>query len=48
MGYNARKECVLQTLASLAAALRLHGLALSSDGIVNAYRVFKDAEEGVH
>ena len=48
MGYNARKECVLQTLASLAAALRLHGVKLPSDGIVDAYRVFKDAEEGVH
>ena len=45
MGYNARKECVLQTLASLAAALRLHGLTLLSDGIVEAYRVYKDAEK---
>ncbi len=41
MGYNCRKDCILQTLAALAATLRLHGMALPSDGIAEAHAIFK-------
>lgn len=43
MGYNCRKEFILQTLASLAATLRLHGMRLPSDGIAEAYAIYKAA-----
>lgn len=40
MGYNARKDCVLQTLASLAASLRIHGFKPASDGMSAALEVY--------
>ena len=40
MGYNARKECVLQTLASLHAALRLHAFRPASDGVLEAHACY--------
>ncbi len=40
MGYNARKDCVLQTLASLHATLRLHGFRPTSDGILEAHACY--------
>jgi (S)-ureidoglycine-glyoxylate aminotransferase len=40
MGYNARKDCVLQTLASLHAALRLHGFRPASDGVLEAHACY--------
>ena len=40
MGYNARQDAVLQTLACLAATLRLHGHPLPSDGVLEAYAVY--------
>jgi (S)-ureidoglycine-glyoxylate aminotransferase len=43
MGYNARKDCVLQTLGALSAALRLHGLKPPSDGVLEAYDVYNRA-----
>jgi (S)-ureidoglycine-glyoxylate aminotransferase len=43
MGYNSRKEFILQTLAALAATLRLHGITLPSDGVIEAHAVYKNA-----
>ena len=43
MGYNCRREFVFQTLSSLAAVLRLHGARPLSDGVAEAYQVYRDA-----
>jgi len=43
MGYNSRKEFILQTLASLAATLRIHGMNLPSDGVAEAYAIYQAA-----
>jgi (S)-ureidoglycine---glyoxylate transaminase len=40
MGYNAQRTAVLQTLACLAATLRIHGMKLPSDGVVEAIQVY--------
>ncbi len=40
MGYNAQRTAVLQTLACLAAALRIHGMNLPSDGVAEAIQVY--------
>jgi (S)-ureidoglycine-glyoxylate aminotransferase len=47
MGYNCRKEFILQTLAALAATLRLHGMTLPSDGIAEAHAIYKAAGQTV-
>jgi (S)-ureidoglycine-glyoxylate aminotransferase len=43
MGYNSRKEFILQTLACLAATLRIHGMSLPSDGVVAAHAIYNAA-----
>ena len=47
MGYNCRKEYILQTLAALGSALRLYGFTPSSDGVAAAYEVYKAAGQVV-
>ena len=43
MGYNCRKEFILQTISALASTLRLHGMFLPSDGVREAWEVYKAA-----
>ena len=46
-GYNARKDAVLTTLASLEQVLRRHGAPLTAGGGVGAaYDVYADAAQG--
>jgi len=45
MGYNARKDAVLRTLASLTAVLKFHGMKLpETDGALAALEVYRAAE----
>ncbi len=47
MGYNARKDAVLTTLAALEQVLRRHGAAVTAGGGVGAaYEVYQDARAG--
>lgn len=41
MGYNCRKEYILQTLSALAITLELHGMKLPSHGVKEALAVFQ-------
>lgn len=43
MGYNCRKEFILQTISALASTLRLHGMKLPSDGVREAWEVYRAA-----
>jgi (S)-ureidoglycine-glyoxylate aminotransferase len=43
MGYNSRKEFILQTLACLAAVLRIHGMTLPSNGVTEAHAIYQAA-----
>ncbi|MGB0371691.1 MAG: pyridoxal-phosphate-dependent aminotransferase family protein [Opitutales bacterium] len=47
MGYNCRKEFILQTLAALASALQIYGFELKGDGVAAAYAVYKAAGQVV-
>ena len=47
MGYNARKDAVLTTLASLEQVLRRHGAPVTAGGGVGAaYDLYQDAQDG--
>lgn len=47
MGYNCRKEFILQTLAALTSALQIYGFKIEGDGVAAAYAVYKKAGQVV-
>ena len=47
MGYNCRKEFILQTLAALTSALQIYGSKVQGDGVAAAYEVYKNAGQVV-
>ena len=43
MGYNCRKEFILQTLSALTSALRIHGFTVENDGVMAAHEIYRNA-----